>query len=269
MKKNMPLVSIIMSEYNTNKKLLIESIQSLLNQTYNNFEIILIDDCGENDVNDVIKIFNDKRIKVFRNENNSGLVYSLNKAIKLSSGQYIARMDTDDYSYPDRIEKQVDFMIKNPKYDVIGTKCYYYDGQNIWGKSNFSGEITKEVMLNGTPLIHPSVMYKKSIMEKNGGYLNYKRCEDTATWIDLFSKGYKMYVLDDALVRYHLDKNDYKKRSLKNRKDSFRLLNEIYIKLNPSKSLFIKKKIKLFLSCILPHSLLFKYHKNKFRERNN
>ena len=105
-------VSVIMAEYNTDVELLKESIQSILNQTFTNFELIIIDDCGKNNVNEIVESFHDPRIKVYKNEKNSGLIYSLNKAIEKAEGQYLVRMDTDDYAYPNRIESQYQF-IKN------------------------------------------------------------------------------------------------------------------------------------------------------------
>ena len=118
LKNKKPLVSVIMAEYNTNEKLLKESIESILNQTYKNFEFIIVDDCGTNNVKKITEEYNDKRIKVLKNKKNSGLVFSLNKAINMCEGKYIARMDTDDYSYPKRLEKQVTFIEKNKEFII-------------------------------------------------------------------------------------------------------------------------------------------------------
>lgn len=261
--KNKPFVSIIMSEYNTNIELLKESIKSIMNQTYDNFELIIIDDCGKNDVKKISDEFNDPRIKVYKNSKNNGLVYSLNKAIKISTGKYIARMDTDDYSYPNRLKKQVKFLEKNSQYDIIGGNADLYNGQEIWGTTSGYGEITTKKMLNGCPLIHPSVMYKKNIMTDIGGYLNYNRCEDYATWIEAILKGYKIYQMKDVIIRYHLSKEDYKKRTLKTRKGFFKMLKHQYIKLKPSKLKLYKMYLKTFLAGIVPNNIMYNYHKRK------
>ena len=100
--ENNILVSIIMSEYNTDEMLLKESIRSMLEQTYKNFEFIIVDDKGRNNLKEIVKSFNDERIKVVENEKNEGLVYSLNRAIEEANGKYLVRMDTDDFSYNDR-----------------------------------------------------------------------------------------------------------------------------------------------------------------------
>lgn len=266
MNKYKPLVSVIMSEYNTKEELLLECINSILNQTYKNFELIIIDDCGKNDLNTIINKINDKRIKCYKNEKNMGLVYSLNKAIKLSSGKYIARMDTDDYAYPNRLEVEVEFLEKNSNIDIISTRADFYDGEIIWGESKFFGEVNKKNMLSGSPLIHPATMYKKSIIEKIGGYLNYHRCEDYATWIELFVNGFNFYVLEDKTLRYHLSEDDYKKRTLKMRKEFFRMFREQYIKLNPSLKQKLVIYIKTFIAGILPYKIMYKYHNKKFKK---
>lgn len=265
--KMQPFVSIIMAEFNTNEELLIDSIKSILSQTYENFEFIIVDDCGKNDIELISKKFDDKRIKIIKNATNKGLVYSLNKALELASGKYIFRMDTDDYSYNNRLDKVVKFMIDNPKYDVVGTRCDFYDGQSIWGESIDYGDVTKEKILNGCPLIHPSVAFKKSCMNKIGGYLNYERCEDYATWIEAYTKGYKMTVLNDKLVRYHLSIDDYKKRTIKKRKGFLRLLNTQYKKLKPTKVQVIKMFIKTIIAGIVPYKIIYRFHKKKFKQK--
>lgn len=261
--KNKPLISVIMSEYNTNIELLKESIKSILDQTYDNFELIIIDDCGKNDVKKISDEFNDARIKVHKNGKNSGLVYSLNTALEKSTGKYIARMDTDDYSYPDRLEKQVKFMEKNQKYDIIGGNANLYNGKEIWGTTSGHGEINTKKMLDGCPLIHPSVMYKKKTIMDIGGYLNYNRCEDYATWIEAIVHGYNMYKMDDIVIRYHLSKEDYKKRTLKTRKGFFKMLKYQYIKLKPTKIKLYKMYLKTFLAGIIPKRVMYEYHKRK------
>lgn len=265
MKKNIK-ISVIMSEYNTDVKLFEKSIQSILNQTYKNFELIIIDDCGKNDVKKIVKKFNDNRIIVFKNKKNSGLVYSLNRAIEKSTGKYIARMDTDDYAYPNRIELQVNFLEQNKQYDIIGGNAVLYDGINEWGKTTGNGEITKKQMLNGCPLIHPSVMYKKKFIKDIGGYQNYQRCEDYATWIEAISKEYRLYKMSEIVIKYHLSKEDYKKRTLKTRKGFFKMLKHQYKKLNPTLLNICKIYIKTFIAGIIPGSLMYKYHYKKYKK---
>ena len=261
---NNKLVSVIMSEYNTEIELLEESIKSIIEQTYKNIELIIIDDCGKNNVSEIVKKYNDSRIRVYKNKSNSGLVFSLNKALKLSNGYYVARMDTDDYSYKDRIEKEVAFIEKN-NYDVIGANAYLFNGKKIWGKTNYSGIIKKEIILKGCPMIHPTVLGKKEAFEKIGGYKNFKRCEDYALWIEMFCNNYKLYNMNDVLIKYHLSIDDYKKRNIKTRKEFFKMLKIQYKKLNPRKIDYYKIIIKNFIAGILPYRLIYNLHKIKFK----
>lgn len=269
--KNQPLISVIMSEYNTDVILLRQSIKSILEQTYENFEFIIIDDCGKNNIDAIIKEFNDDRIKIYKNDKNRGLVYSLNRALNIAKGKYIARMDTDDYSYKHRLEDESVFLENNPEYDVIGGNVDYYDGNVIWGKTNnCQGIIKKEDILNSVPLCHPTVMAKREVFLAVGGYPNFKRCEDYALWIELFSKGYKLYRIKNTVLRYHLSLEDYKKRTLKTRKDLFRMLHTQYKKLNPTLFQMFIVYTKNIIAGILPWKIIYNYHrrKNKVYEKN-
>ena len=268
----MPEISVIMGVYNElNKDILMEAVNSILHQTFEDFEFIIYDDgsCPEAAtlLREVAGL--DERIKLIGQDENHGLAFSLNACIDEAKGKYIARMDTDDYSYKHRLEDESDFLENNPEYDVIGGNVDYYDGSVIWGKTNnCQGIIKKEDILNSVPLCHPTVMAKREVYLAVGGYPNFKRCEDYALWIELFSKGYKLYRIKNTVLRYHLSLEDYKKRTLKTRKDFFRLLNTQYTKLNPTKSQIIKIKIKNIIAGIMPYKIMYWYHRNKARRRN-
>ena len=126
---NMPKISVIMSIYNTRREYIIRAVDSILKQTFDDFEFIIVNDGSEDFVRETIQTFSDKRIKYLENGKNIGLVRSLNRALELSSGEYIARMDSDDISLPQRFERQVEYMDKNPHVGVLGTKCRF-----IWHK---------------------------------------------------------------------------------------------------------------------------------------
>lgn len=134
---NTPLVSVNMPCYNCSKYIK-QSIDSILNQTYTNFELIIIDDGSTDNSVEVIKEFSDKRIKLFENITNQGIVYSRNRAVENSKGKYIAILDSDDIAYPTRIEKQLNFMESNPDFAMTGTWFDIIDENGI-----FNGEIVK------------------------------------------------------------------------------------------------------------------------------
>lgn len=257
-------VSVIMSEYNSEKHLLERAIKSIIEQTFKNFEFIIIDDCGINNVQKIVDNFNDPRIKVFKNSKNMGLIYSLNKAIELSNGKYIVRMDTDDYAYPNRIMLQYNFIKNNNEFSVVGMKCDYFDGNKIYGSSKKSGIINRNDLLKSVPLVHPTVIMNKEHIKNVGGYKNYNRCEDYALWIELFCNSYKLYVMEEKGIIYTIRNCDYSKRKLKNRKGFFKLLKSEYLKLNPPIHLWIFIYLKNIIAGIIPSFFIRQYHKIKF-----
>ena len=115
----MPKVSVLMPVFNTKEEYLRESIHSILNQTFNDFEFIIINDGSVNNAEDVILSYCDNRIKYFEQDNH-GLVYTLNRGISLCNGEYIARMDSDDISLPERFARQVEILERNPEIGIVG-----------------------------------------------------------------------------------------------------------------------------------------------------
>ena len=115
------LISVIMSNYNTPEEYLREAIESILNQTYKNFEFIIIDDCSTDNSLEIIKSYNDERIVLIENEENIGLTKSINKGLAVAKGEYIARMDADDVSLPQRFEKQINYMNDHTELIVCGS----------------------------------------------------------------------------------------------------------------------------------------------------
>ena len=125
-----PEISVIMSVYNEPKEYLIRSIESILNQTFKDFEFIVILDNPKNEIaRNIAKEYSlkDERIVFIKNEENIGLTKSLNKGISISKGKFIARMDADDISHPKRFEEQISFLNKNNEYGLCGTKAYLID----------------------------------------------------------------------------------------------------------------------------------------------
>ena len=131
-KKNTPIVSVIMATYNSESTIK-ESIESILSQKYKNFEFLILDDCSSDNTLRIIKSYQkiDERIKIFENKKNIGLTKSLNLLIKRSSGEYLARQDADDISYEQRLEKQIDFCIKNNIKAVVTRAINMSNGKKI------------------------------------------------------------------------------------------------------------------------------------------
>ena len=179
-------VSIIMSIHNDELNFE-NAIKSILNQTHKNFELIIIND-GSNKITErkLLKFKKNKKIKIFHNKKNFGLAYSLNKAIKKSRYDLIARMDSDDISYKNRIKCQLDFMKKNQKIDILGSDAVIINSNKVKRYSNVKKTNTsiKNNLFYSNQFFHSSVIFKKSIFNKIGFYDSYfKKCQDYDLWL--------------------------------------------------------------------------------------
>lgn len=170
MENNKPRVSVLMAVYK-GEKYLKEAIDSILNQTYRDYEFIIINDGSTDNCADIVKSYRDKRIKFIDNGGNIGLAATLNKGIDLASGEYIVRMDSDDISMPERIEKQVNFMDKHLDVGISGTWIKYIGIPNfLWRSTVYKYPISHRVIraksMFVSSLCHPSVIMRKSLIEK-------------------------------------------------------------------------------------------------------
>lgn len=207
------LVSVIMSNYNTPEEYLRTAIDSILNQTYTNFEFIIVDDCSTDASKDVIKSYRDSRIILIENEKNLGLTKSLNVALRAAKGEFIARMDSDDYSYPDRLDKQVDFMRRNPEYILCGTAIELFgNGANKYKQKTIIKEVPaqeewkiRQLFDNSTNIIHPTAMFRHQLLLDNHIQYNesYIYAQDYRIWIDC-NKAAKCTSLSDVLFKYRI-----------------------------------------------------------------
>lgn len=244
-------VSVVMAEYNTKKEDLQAAIESILHQTFKDFEFIIVDDCGKNNLEEIVKKYNDERIRIVKNDQNRGFVYSLNHGIKEANGKYIVRMDTDDISDLRRIEKLYTYIEKHPEYAVVGTKAIEFSENQEFGTLGKAGEKTKKDIMKGNIIIHASAIIKKEALVKIGYYKEYTRAEDLVLWCELLLSGYKMYTIDEKLYRYRTNPNDYKKRKLKYRVGEIKARITYYPKMGASfiDYLYIVKSI---ISGIMP-----------------
>ena len=169
----MDKVSVIMGIYNIpSKEILKKAIESILMQTYQNIEFIIIDDGSTNDTYNWAKELtqNDTRVILRKNEKNLGLTKTLNIALKLSTGDIIARMDGDDYCEQNRIEKQLDFLKKNKEYSLVASNISLFDANGIWGNRKNSEVINKKDFLFTSPIPHPTILTYKWCFDLVDGY---------------------------------------------------------------------------------------------------
>lgn len=202
------LVSVLISVYNARANELRQSIESILNQSFTDFEFIIINDGSTNDTEDVILSYNDKRIKYVKNETNLKIISSLNKGLKLCNGKYIARIDSDDYSDFTRLEKQVEFMEKNLNVGALGTFFHrLHTGEDVTLPTDIN-DIKLLTRYVKSCISNPSSMIRKSVLTENN--LQYdKNCihaEDFKLWSDM-SYYCDIAVLPEVLtfIRSHKD----------------------------------------------------------------
>jgi len=178
-----PKVSILMPVYNV-EKYLAEAIDSILNQSFADFELLVLDDCSPDKCADIIKTFDDKRIVYHRNEKNLGLANNLNVGLKMAKGEYIARMDGDDISLPDRLKTQIDFLENNPDIDLCSCGLEMFGTENtVWIRER-DPEQVKITMMFFSPVLHATSVWRKLSFEKNDLYYNQDAfpAEDYDLW---------------------------------------------------------------------------------------
>lgn len=178
-----PLISVAIPFYNA-ESFLKHAILSVLNQTYKNLEILLIDD-GSTDSSLVIaESFYDQRIKVVSDGVNRGLIYRLNQSVNIALGEYYARMDADDIMHPDRLATQIEYLLKYRNVDVLGTSYYSIDASN---KIRQCIMLEHTCNINNMMVLHPSILAKKTWFQQNPYDIRYYRVEDTELWLRTFS----------------------------------------------------------------------------------
>ena len=204
MKTAEPLVSVVLCTYN-DEKFIAETIKSVLNQTYTNFEFILWNDGSTDNTENVIKSFDDPRIRYFHHEN-TGLSPALQMACSQAKGEFIARIDGDDLCLPDRLEKEVAFLQLHPDHVLVSSAVYYIDEENNELGRMFPctlSKIIQKTLSIACLIVHPMVMMRREAYEKAGGYLNVAGVEDRIFWSRLIKQG-KFGNIATPLGKYRL-----------------------------------------------------------------
>lgn len=211
-------VSVIMSTYKEEIFLLKEAIESILNQTYQDFEFIIILDNPDNKEHiQFINSYQDERIRFYINEKNMGLTNSLNKALDLAKGKYICRMDADDISLPNRIEKQIKYLETN-KYDLIGglSQMIDEDGNTIYSIKTVPTDFTKikKCIKYNQVISHPTWFGKKEVFDNLNGYRKIPLCEDYDFTLRAILKGYKISNYNHTILKYRMTSGSISRSNL-------------------------------------------------------
>lgn len=201
-------VTVLMSVYN-DKRHIMEAVDSILNQTFNDFEFIIINDASTDGTYDILKSYNDPRITIHTNDKNIGLSKSLNIGLKMAKGEYLARQDSDDISMPERLKKQVDFLNTHPDYAVVGTFAKVLNENSeevrLWERPIEYTSI-REHLKRDNCIVHGSAMIRMPFLLNVGFYdESLEKSQDYELWLR-FSKKYKMANIPEFLYLWRTNR---------------------------------------------------------------
>ena len=265
-------VSGIMGIYNCENTLQ-EAMESLLNQTYTDWGLIMCDDGSVDKTYEIASVYAQKydNIYLLKNEKNKGLNYTLNRCLEHASGEYIARMDGDDISLPDRFEKEVQFLEANPQYALVSTAAIYFDENGKWSVGNVVERPEKQDFAKNSPFCHPAAMIRKSMLDEVEGYTvdeRLLRVEDYHLWVKIYEKGGVGYNIPEALYMLRDDRAAVKRRRFKYR------MNEVYVKYLAIKKLNLPLRCCIYLLRpilvgILPKGICTCLHRIRLKNKEN
>lgn len=271
-------LSVLMSVYKSEKPAFLDrSLQSVWDdQILKPDEIILVQDGpigGELDavINKWKEKLNDALVLLV-NETNLGLTRSLNKGIKVAKGEYIARMDSDDISLPDRFLHQVKYLDEHPEICVLGGAIQEFNDQDdIIGERHFPAETAsiRQYIHKASPVAHPAVMIRKSLFDEGVLYNEeYRTTQDLALWFDVLATGHKMANIDEFVLQFRRENDVYQRR--KNKADS-RLELKIHLKgirmlfgFSPIKSMY---PIARYILRLMPNSIIHIFYNGSLRRK--
>ncbi len=206
---NNPKITVLLSVFN-DEKYISEAIESILNQTFEDFELLIIDDCSTDGTIEVINSYKDSRIRLIINEKNIDITKSLNKGLKSARGKYIARHDSDDVSTPERLEKQFNFLENNKDYAAVGSYTETIDEDSNLIRLLRCETSAEEIYYNlsyRNNLTSSSIMFVKEIIHDIGSYdESSSNSEDHEFWFRI-SRKYKIYVIAEYLIKYRIRDN--------------------------------------------------------------
>lgn len=255
-------ISILMGAYNC-EKTLSSAIDSIINQTYTNWELIICDDASVDSTWKIIQEYaqRDSRIIGIQNQKNLGLAGTLNVCFKKATGTYIARQDADDTSVANRLEKQLHFLKLHPDIDVLSTDAFLCDEEGkIWGERISPKIITKPDWARGSQIIHACVVMKTSILNQVNGYdPKAIRVEDYDLWMRILSIGGKIFTMPEKLYVIQWSFKDYrrKKRRDRLREIKYKFKGMLLNKMPLWSYIFV---IKSLIVMLIPNFILYKYH---------
>ena len=252
-----PKVSVIMGIHNCEKTLQ-EAVDSIRRQTYTNWELILWDDGSTDGTYEIAKQYaaeDPARIRAFHDGQNRKLSHALNQCLRHATGELVARMDGDDLSRPDRLEKQVSYLQEHPETDLVGTQMNRFDENGHAGVLRAPLQPEPEMLRSKTPIHHATIMTYRSVYEALGGYTESETVEgveDVDLWFRFFENGFKAATLDEALYDVRMDREALKRRTMGRRIRSLRTRAAGYKRLGFPRRWLLKPACTLLLKGLAP-----------------
>lgn len=237
-------VSIIMGIYNC-ENTLDEAIQSLLDQTNQQWKLIMCDDGSKDNTYKKAKSYAEQyeNIILIQNDKNMGLNYTLNHCLEYVDTEYVARMDADDISLPTRLEKEINFLDDHHEYAIVSTPMIYFDEHGYFRVGKGNGEVIKSDFIKGTPFCHAPCMVRSEAYRKVKGYTvaeKLLRVEDYHLWYKMYLNGYRGYNLKEPLYKMRDDRNAKNRRKYKYRINEANVKYSIVRDFNLSKINYIR-----------------------------
>jgi glycosyltransferase involved in cell wall biosynthesis len=267
-----PKITVILPVYNC--ELYIQTaVESVLNQTFTDFELLIIDDASTDTTVSIIKKIDDSRIQLIQKPVNSGYTNSLNSGLQLAKGEYIARMDGDDISYPERFAKQIAYLETHPEVVVCGT-TYKIVGNEKRITLPEHHEAIKIGLLWGNCILHPSVMIRKKVVDDFSILYDTSKepAEDYALWVRMLSLG-NFYNLQEVLLEYRVYVNQVSRKRAEEQKKNdiatkFQLLQYLEVQWNDSESEFLERQFGKTEVVSFQDLMIFKQIQKKLKLAN-
>ena len=263
------MISVIMGVYQAADSLT-RAVRSILEGSYQDLEVILVDDGSTDGTDKVVDILSqDERVRAIHLDANHGLAYCLNRALEEAKGEYIARMDADDYSYPGRLESELTYLVEHPELGFVSAAVRLVDGEVAWGKRVFPPLPNEKDLIKGNPFVHPCMLFRKEVLDKVGGYRDLPwtwRCEDYDLVLRLWEQGVRGGNLPMVLMDYNEKQDSYNRHTERSRRNEYR------VRVEAAKALGWGLKgwlfaLKPILLSLLPHGLYNYLHRRKWQSR--
>jgi glycosyltransferase EpsE len=261
----MPRVSVVMGVFNAEKTIQ-KAIESILEQTFTDFELVICDDCSTDQTGQILARYQtlDPRVVVVRTATNGGLAVSLNAGIAVARGEYIARMDDDDISRPDRLERQVAVLDERDDIALVASSAVLFDELGSYGEIRRDGVPTAAEVYQKSQFIHPTVVMRREPLLSVNGYTEApytRRGQDYDLWNKLYRAGFIGLNLSEPLLEYRQGRQSYAKRKLRHRAGDVRMRIIWRRRWGFSWVVAASAITRILVAAAVPKGLMFRYHR--------